>query len=320
MPDSFVPPVDLELRLVRYFTVVAEELHFGRAADALHLAQPSLSRQIRRLERELGVRLLDRTPRGTRLTEAGETFLPQARELLRTAARAAASARSAAAHVPFTVGYTTHQIVTPAVRELRHRHPEADVRTLHVDWSEPRAALLDHRVDVVVTRFLFVADGLDITVLYDEPRVLLVPLGHRLAGRESVTLADFADEPLARFTGSDRIGATPPGHTNLGAVVETLEDKLELVASGEVVSLAPAGFRGNLRPDIVVVPIEDAVPLQVVLATRAGDRHALFPAFRRAAEAHLVPTGAAAHGAASHGAAPAGPVPEPARIGVRDSP
>ncbi|MGW7239439.1 LysR family transcriptional regulator [Streptomyces sp. NPDC054804] len=293
MPDSFVPPVDLELRLVRYFTVVAEELHFGRAADALHLAQPSLSRQIRRLERELGVRLLDRTPRGTRLTEAGETFLPQARELLRSAARAAASARSAAAHGPFTVGYTTHQIVTPAVRDVRHRHPEADVRTLHVDWNEPRDALLDHRVDVVVTRFLFTADGLDITVLYDEPRVLLVPLGHRLAGKESVTLADFADEPLPRFTGADRIGANPAGHTKLGALVDTLEDKLELVASGEVASLAPAGFRGNLRPDIVLVPVVDADPLQVVLATRAGDRHPLLPAFRRAAEAHLVPVGAA---------------------------
>ncbi|MEV6759091.1 LysR substrate-binding domain-containing protein [Streptomyces sp. NPDC051105] len=293
MPDSFVPQVDVELRLVRYFTVVAEELHFGRAAESLHLAQPSLSRQIRRLERELGVRLLDRTPRGTRLTEAGETFLPQARELLRSAARAAASARSAAAHGPFTVGYTTHQIVTPAVRELRQRHPEADVRTLHVDWSEPRAALLDHRVDVVVTRFLFTADDLDITVLYDEPRVLLVPLGHRLAGKESVTLADFADEPLPRFTGAGRIGANPAGHTNLGALVDTLEDKLELVASGEVVSLAPAGFRGNLRPDIVVVPVEDAEPVQVVLATRAGGRHPLLPAFRRAAEAHLVPAGAA---------------------------
>ncbi|MFE4969528.1 LysR family transcriptional regulator [Streptomyces sp. NPDC056660] len=293
MPDPFVPQVDLELRLVRYFTVVAEELHFGRAADALHLAQPSLSRQIRRLERELGVRLLDRTPRGTRLTEAGETFLPQARELLRSAARAAASARSAAAHGPFTVGYTTHQIVTPAVRDVRHRHPEADVRTLHVDWNEPRDALLDHRVDVVVTRFLFTADDLDIAVLYDEPRVLLVPLGHRLAGKESVTLADFADEPLPRFTGADRIGANPAGHTNLGALVDTLEDKLELVASGEVVSLAPAGFRGNLRPDIVVVPVVDADPVQVVLATRAGDRHPLLPAFRRAAEAHLVPVGTA---------------------------
>ncbi|MFG2966098.1 LysR family transcriptional regulator [Streptomyces sp. NPDC048288] len=288
-PVSPVPPVDLELRLVRYFTVVAEELHFGRAADALHLAQPSLSRQIRRLEQQLGARLLDRTPRGTRLTEAGEVFLPQARDLLRTAGRAAASARSAAGQGPFTVGYTTHQIVTPAVREVRRRHPEADVRTLHVDWSEPRAALLDHRVDVVVTRFLFISDDLDITVLYDEPRVLLVPLGHRLADQESVTLADFADEPLPRFTGADRAGANPPGHTNLGALVDTLEDKLELVASGEVVSLAPAGFRGSLRPDIAAVPIEDADPVQVVLATRAGDRHNLFPTFRRAAETHLVP-------------------------------
>ncbi|MEU6200004.1 LysR substrate-binding domain-containing protein [Streptomyces sp. NPDC047061] len=291
MPDSLVPPVDLELRLVRYFTVVAEELHFGRAADALHLAQPSLSRQIRRLEHQLGARLLDRTPRGTRLTEAGAVFLPQARELLRTAGRAAASARSAAAQGTFTVGYTTNMIVTPAVRELRHRHPAADVRTLHVDWNEPRDALLDHRVDVVVTRLVFSADGLDITVLYDEPRVLLVPLGHRLAGRESVTLADFADEPLPRFTGSDRIGANPPGHTNLGPVVETLEDKLELVASGEVVSLAPAGFRGNVRPDIALVPVVDAGPVQVVLATRTGDRHPLGAAFRRAAEARLVPDG-----------------------------
>ncbi|MEU5310803.1 LysR substrate-binding domain-containing protein [Streptomyces sp. NPDC021562] len=293
MPDSPVPAVDLELRLVRYFTVVAEELHFGRAAAALRLAQPSLSRQIRRLEQQVGARLLDRSPRGTRLTEAGEVFLPQARELLRTAGRAAASARSAAAHAPFTVGFTTHMIVTPAVRELRRRHPEADVRALHLDWNDPREALLDRRVDVVVTRFLFTADDLDVTVLYEEPRVLLVPLDHRLAGKKSVTLADFSDEPLPRFTGADRIGANPPGHTRLGPSVDSLEDKLELVASGEVVTLAPAGFGGNLRPDIAVVPVADATPLQVVLAVRAGDRHPLFPAFRRAAEAHLVPDGAA---------------------------
>ncbi|WP_046730107.1 LysR family transcriptional regulator [Streptomyces humi] len=293
MSDSPVPPVDLELRLVRYFTVVAEELHFGRAADALHLAQPSLSRQIRRLERQLGAPLLDRGPRGTRLTGAGEVFLPQARELLRTAGRAAASARSAAGQGPYTVGFTTHTIVTPAVRELRHRHPEADVRAQHLDWNDPRAALLDHRVDVVVTRFLFAADGLDVTVLHDEPRILLVPLGHRLAGKESVTLADFSDEPLPRFTGADRIGANPAGHTRPGPVVETLEDKLELVASGEVVSLAPAGFAGHLRPDIAAVPVEDADPLQVVLAARAGHRHPLFPAFHRAARTHLIPAGTA---------------------------
>ena len=85
VPD--LPPVDLDLRLVRYFTVVAEYRHFGRAAEALRVAQPSLSRQIRHLEQQLGARLLDRTPQGSRLTEAGEVFLPQARALLRSSTR-----------------------------------------------------------------------------------------------------------------------------------------------------------------------------------------------------------------------------------------
>src|SRR5713226_6329098 len=89
-------PADLDLRLVRYFTVVAEHRHFGRAAADLVIAQPSLSRQIRRLEQQLGARLLDRTPQGTRLTEAGEVFLPRAKALLRTAAEAAARTRAAA--------------------------------------------------------------------------------------------------------------------------------------------------------------------------------------------------------------------------------
>ena len=84
-------PADLDLRLVRYFTVVAEHRHFGRAAADLVIAQPSLSRQIRRLEQQLGVRLLDRTPQGTRLTEAGEVFLPKAKALLSSAAQAAAA-------------------------------------------------------------------------------------------------------------------------------------------------------------------------------------------------------------------------------------
>src|SRR5918997_4633284 len=128
------PPVDLDLRLVRYFTVVAEHRHFGRAAAALRVAQPSLSRQIRRLERQVGARLLDRTPQGSRLTEAGEAFLPCATALLRSADRSVARARAAAEPSRITVGFTAKLIVTPAVRALRHRHPEADVRTLHLPW------------------------------------------------------------------------------------------------------------------------------------------------------------------------------------------
>ncbi|HEY3868352.1 MAG TPA: LysR family transcriptional regulator [Actinocrinis sp.] len=98
---------DIDLRLVRCFTAVAEYRHFGRAAEALHTTQPSLSRQIGRLERQLGARLLDRTPQGSRLTEAGEVFLPLAAELLRCADQAAARTRAAAAPHRIVIGYTS---------------------------------------------------------------------------------------------------------------------------------------------------------------------------------------------------------------------
>src|SRR6201996_5229461 len=202
MPEQVLPPLlpaDLDLRLVRYFTVVAAQRHFGRAAAELLIAQPSLSRQIRRLEQQLGVRLLDRTPQGTQLTAAGEVFLPQARALLKSAALAAAAAKAAAQPSRVTIGYTPGLIITPAVRQLRRQHPDADVQTLHLDWNEPRPALLDYRVDAVVTRLPLQTDGLHVTILYAEPRLLLVPLDHRRAGKESVTLDDIAGEPIPKM-------------------------------------------------------------------------------------------------------------------------
>jgi DNA-binding transcriptional LysR family regulator len=292
MSDS--PPVDLDLRLVRYFTVVAEHLHFGRAATALHITQPSLSRQIRHLEQQLGARLLDRTPQGSRLTEAGEVFLPRARALLRSATQAAAHTRAAAQPSRITIGYITNIIVTAAVRELRHQHPDADVHTLHLGWNEPRAALLEHRVDAAVTRLPIRTDQLHVTILYDEPRVLLVSLDHRLAGKESVTLDDIADEPLPRaldpaWNAFWRIDPRPDGRRAPdGPLVNAVEDKLELIASGQAVAIVPAGSssRGP-RPDLTTVPLLDVEPSHVVLATRADDRGRLVAAFRRAAQAHL---------------------------------
>jgi DNA-binding transcriptional LysR family regulator len=296
MPDSPPPAQDLDLRLVRCFTVVAEHEHFGRAATALHLTASSLSRQISRLERQLGARLLDRTPRGTRLTEAGEVFLPLATAVLRSAAQAAARTRAAARPSRITIGYITNTIVTPAVRELRHRHPDAEVRTLHLAWNEPRAALLDHRVDAVVARLPFPTDHLHVTVLYDEPRVLLVPLDHRLAGKESVTLDDIADEPLPRARRSDpvwdafwRVDPRPDGSPAPdGPLIEAVEDKIELIAEGQAVAIVPAGAHSNgVRPDLTTIPLEGVEPSHVVLATRAGDRGRLVTAFRKYAQAHL---------------------------------
>ncbi|WP_340375185.1 LysR family transcriptional regulator [Streptomyces sp. SS7] len=294
MPDS-APAPDLDLRLVRYFIVVAEHRHFGRAADALYITQPSLSRQIRRLEEKMGARLLDRTPQGSQLTEAGEVFLPRAKALLRSAAQAAAYTRAAAEPSRITIGYTTGLIVTPAVRELRRRHPDADVQTLHLACNDPRAALLDHQVDAAVTRLPFPTDQLHVTVLYDEPRLLLVPLGHRLAGKESVTLDDIADEPLPRVRRSDpvwsafwRIDPRPDGSPAPdGPLVEAVEDKVELIAAGQAVAIS-AGLRAQgLRPDVTEVPLHGVEPSHVVLATRAGDHNRLVAAFRKSAQAHL---------------------------------
>ncbi|MEV5614129.1 LysR family transcriptional regulator [Streptomyces sp. NPDC052225] len=287
--------LDLDLRLVRYFTVVAEHRHFGRAADALHTTQPSLSRQIRRLEQALGARLLDRTPRGSTLTAAGEVFLPRAKALLRSAAQAAAQARAAADPGRFTVGFITGIVVTPAARELRRRRPDAEVRAVHLGWNETRAALLDHRVDAVVSRLPFPTDELEVAVLYDEPRVLLVPTDHRLAGKESVTVDDIAGEPLPRMAGNPawdafwRIDPRPDGsRPPEGPVIDVIEDKLELVADGRAVAISAAGVRAHtLRPDVTAVPLAGVEPCQVVLATRAGDRGGPVAEFRKVARALL---------------------------------
>jgi DNA-binding transcriptional LysR family regulator len=284
------PPADLDLRLVRYFTAVAEHRHFGRAAAALRIAQPSLSRQIRSLEGQLGARLLDRTPQGTRLTEAGEAFLPRAKALLRSAAQAAAEARAAAQPSRITIGYTPGLIVTPAVRNLRRQQPDADVQTLHLEWNEPREALLDHRVDAAVTRLPIRTDGLHVTILYDEPRLLLVPLDHRLAGKESVTLADIAGEPIPRFSDPAwnaywRIDPRPDGSPAPdGPLVNAIEDKNELVAAGQAVAIIPGGLPADsIRPDLTTIPLDGVDPAHVVLATRAGDRSRLVAAFRKSA-------------------------------------
>lgn len=293
------PPVDLDLRLVYCFTVVAHHGHFGRAAERLHLTQPSLSRQIHRLERQLGVRLLDRDPRGTTLTDAGAVFLPQAATLLDAAAQAVRHVRAAAQPGTLTVGYTGGLIITPAVREMRRRHPDADVRAQHLLWHDLRAALLDRRVDAAVGRLPFPTDQLHVTVLYDEPRVVLVPLDHRLAGKECVTLDDIAAEPMPRLRESDpgwaaycRMDPRPDGSPAPdGPFIDTVEDKLEVVASGQAVAISAGNDLYRLRPDITAIPLDGVEPAHVVLATRADDRGRLVSAFRRCAETLLTGPG-----------------------------
>ncbi|MCV7136573.1 LysR family transcriptional regulator [Mycobacterium hodleri] len=287
---------DLELRLVRYFTVVAEQLNFGRAAAELHLAQPALSRQIQRLENRLGVPLFDRTPRGTRLTEAGAAFLPEAQALLRAARRAALTARAHAPAGNVVVGYVEDLVVTPAIRDLRRRHPHATIGTRHLECHDG-AMLAEGRVDVLVTRapLPHPADDVHVTVLYEEPRMLVLPADHRLAGRASVSLQDFAGGLTVYCShGAPRsIYPTDAASVPEGPVVVSFEDRLELVASGLAVAVVPVGDRrSSLRADLASVPIEDVPASEVVVVTRIGDANPLVAEFVQAAQAHLVPLAA----------------------------
>ncbi|MFE5517291.1 LysR family transcriptional regulator [Streptomyces virginiae] len=280
---------DLELRLVRYFTVVAAHQHFGRAAADLHVAQPALSRQIQRLEKNLGARLLDRVPQGARLTPAGQRFLPKAQALLQAAREAELAVREQAETEHIAIGYVEDLVITVAVRELRRRHPDAEITTRYLSCRDV-GALSDKRVDALIARapLPLAADDVFTTPLYEEPRMLVVPRGHPLADRPSVTAEELAGKEAAPcafetadWTSYRLLGADMPPN-------ETYEDKLELVASGRAIAVLPVGDRrSSLRPDLVTVPVEGSPPSQVVLVSRKGDPNPMIRNLRLVAKAVL---------------------------------
>ncbi|MDH2426693.1 LysR family transcriptional regulator [Sphaerisporangium sp. TRM90804] len=284
---------DLDLRLVRYFTAVAEFGHFGRAAAALRIAQPSLSRQIQRLEAQIGTRLLDRTTHGARLTKAGQAFLPRAKALLHSADQAGAAARNAARTAQITIGHTPGLDITPAVRELRRRQPEADVVTVHLLWNQAREALFERRVDAAVSRLPFRTDGLQVTVLYDEPCVLLVPRSHRLVGRDYVTPEDIAEETLPHWPDPaakplGRTGPRPDGSPGPETpLVTTVEEKLELITAGQMVAIVAEAVAAEVPAHLTTIPLRGVEPHKVMMVNRDGEHSPLVEAFREAAQAAL---------------------------------
>ncbi|WP_159792554.1 LysR family transcriptional regulator [Puerhibacterium puerhi] len=291
---------DLDLRLIRYFVAVAEHGNFGRAADALLIAQPSLSRQIRRLEAQVGARLLDRTPRGSRLTAAGTAFLPQARALLRQARSATDAARAAAGVRTFTIGYTGGIVVSPISRHLSERFPGVAIATRRLPEEKPADALREGLVDGLVARLPLETDGLQVTMIGADPRALVVSVDHPLAARASVAPEDFEGDPRVSCASADADWTSfwrleddsPVPLSRLSA--DSFDDKLELVATRQAVAVLPEHDpRLAIRPDIVAIPIDGAPPALVAAATRDDDEIAR--EFHAAAQTYRwTPAGAAA--------------------------
>ncbi|RBQ17921.1 LysR family transcriptional regulator [Spongiactinospora rosea] len=287
---------ELEVRQLRYFVAVAEELHFGRAAERLGMAQPPLSRAIRELERRLGVTLMERTTRRVTLTPAGETLLRDARTALNAVTAAARRARLAGQGEPrlrLAMKADYDGGLLPQILAAYRREAAALPVELVLggrDGQEP--ALRDGRADLALLPSPFDDHGLDVEPLLTEPRLLAVAATDPLAARTGLRLADLAGRVLPDGVPADQSGirgglrhaiepvvAAPPRPRDLAQI-------FSLVELGTIVWFPPVSIvRRHPRPDVAYLPVADLAPLELVLAWPAESRSPAVAAFVRTATA-----------------------------------
>jgi len=264
----------MELRHLRYFVAVAEEGSLTHAAERrLHTAQPSLSRQIRDLELEVGVELFVRSSRGIELTEAGRVFLDYVRLALLQVDAAGDAARRAAqpAKASFVLGFLTGHEVTwlpDALRILRDELPNIEVTISSQSSPELAGALLRGTVDVAFLRREDRAPGLAFKFLIKEPLVAVLPSDHRLAARKAIRPRDIVGETFIRPTKAapalkvviDAYAARSGISLTSDYEAENLSMAISLVASTRGISLLPLYARNLLPPSVVSRPLQGEAP------------------------------------------------------------
>jgi DNA-binding transcriptional LysR family regulator len=292
---------DLELRELRYFIAVAEELNFTRAAMRLGMAQPPLSAAIGKLERKLGVTLLERTSRRVTLTPAGAVLLEQGRIAVEAVGAAAERARRQGTQPGRLTVAVKPGTATGLIKRIIERCANDPlIPPVHIMFGHPggpAAAVRAGAADAAILRAPFDPRGLDAELLHTESRVAVLPAAHRLAGRAELKRADLADEPMPRWAGQPDpaaaahwTGTDTPGPAGLdqdrdaGPEINDISQLLDAVTLGRAVAYVPASAAAQfLIAGLAVVPVTDLSPSQVMVAWPDTSRSAAVAAFVRAA-------------------------------------
>lgn len=289
---------DVELRHLRYFVTVAEELHFGRAAERLHLSQPPLSQQIRKLEDILGYPLFVRTSRSVKLTNAGEAYLERARRTLRNVQRDIEETRSigqgevGSLHIGF-VGSAVLTTLPGIFRTYREAYPRVHFHLHESFTSRVVEGLENGTLDAGILRDGDANDMLHVTSLFSEPYVAVLPAAHACARQKSISPAILRDEPFVYYPRSAGARAFEKPLTlfeEYGFRPKIVQEAshwltiLRLVAAGLGVSVAPACVRRIASPDVACLPLRGAKVLsEIELARVAGDSRPIVEHFAQIA-------------------------------------
>ncbi|KRE64236.1 LysR family transcriptional regulator [Arthrobacter sp. Soil736] len=285
----------VEVRQARFFIAVAEELHFGRAADRLHMSQPPLSQAILQLERQLGTTLLIRSSRTVLLTEAGRMFLEQCRLLVGASERAREVAEQASAGLAgiLRIGAVTSvfsEVLPQILRRFRESRPLVELHVQEIDTHHGRDALLRRELDVAVIRQAVTGRQLNSVPLRRDHFVLAMPEGHRLAGTDGpVDLSDYRDDSwvwLPRPISPDyhdelvaacrQAGFSPEAHH----FANSIHSQLAMVECGLGVTLVPKSSVARQSRGLVWRELRDRIDLvELSVVSRAGGEEPLVDHF-----------------------------------------
>ncbi|MEU3624967.1 LysR family transcriptional regulator [Amycolatopsis coloradensis] len=282
---------DPEIRELRYFRAVAEDLNITRAAGRLGIAQPPLSRAIRGLERRIGVALFDRTGRRLALTPAGETLFAESAKVLAALDVAVRRTRRGGNALVVTAKPGVATRLLHRVRERFQEDPAAaEIRVVVSGFGEQAELVRDGRADLAIAACVD-GEGLETELLTTEPRVAALAADHALAAHDMLCVADLIAEPAPRWADSRIVERGywlgHPDRRSDGPVVHDTAQLLDVVSLGQAVALVPASLAAvNVRPDVVYRPVGDATPYRTLALWRPGSRSPSIARFLRIAAEH----------------------------------